>query len=99
MPASFTFDRFVLDTGDRRLKAEGEPVALNTRYFDALALLARWQVTPAKAIRAALHQIESIGGEVTGVALSLVNLRTQAEAGYGDPSYYYGYMKDYYVTA
>jgi DNA-binding winged helix-turn-helix (wHTH) protein len=43
MPASFTFDRFVLDTGDRRLKAGGEPVELNTRYFDALALLVNEQ--------------------------------------------------------
>ncbi|HEU4696362.1 MAG TPA: winged helix-turn-helix domain-containing protein [Sphingomicrobium sp.] len=39
MAASFAFDRFVLDTGDRRLKADGEPVELNGRYFDALALL------------------------------------------------------------
>jgi DNA-binding winged helix-turn-helix (wHTH) protein len=43
MPASFTFDRFVLDTGDRRLRAGGEPVELNTRYFDALALLVNEQ--------------------------------------------------------
>lgn len=39
MAASFAFDRFVLDTGDRRLRADGEPVELNGRYFDALALL------------------------------------------------------------
>ena len=37
--ASFAFDRFVLDTDDRRLKADGETVELNARYFDALALL------------------------------------------------------------
>jgi DNA-binding winged helix-turn-helix (wHTH) protein len=37
--ASFAFDRFVLDTGDRRLRADGQPVELNGRYFDALALL------------------------------------------------------------
>jgi DNA-binding winged helix-turn-helix (wHTH) protein len=37
--ASFAFERFVLDTGDRRLKANGDPIELNGRYFDALALL------------------------------------------------------------
>ena len=37
--ALFSFERFILDTDDRRLKANGEPVELNTRYFDALALL------------------------------------------------------------
>ena len=39
--ASFAFEQFVLDTRDRRLKAGGEPIALNGRYFDALALLIR----------------------------------------------------------
>jgi DNA-binding winged helix-turn-helix (wHTH) protein len=40
---SFAFDRFLLDTDDRRLKADGQPVELNTRYFDALTLMAREQ--------------------------------------------------------
>jgi DNA-binding winged helix-turn-helix (wHTH) protein len=39
MAVSFAFDRFVLDLGDRRLKADNGPVELNGRYFDALALL------------------------------------------------------------
>ena len=34
-----SFDRFTLDRADRRLFREGEPVELNARYFDALALL------------------------------------------------------------
>jgi DNA-binding winged helix-turn-helix (wHTH) protein len=41
VPDCFAFDRFVLDTGDRRLKTEGRPVDLNGRYFDALTLLVR----------------------------------------------------------
>jgi DNA-binding winged helix-turn-helix (wHTH) protein len=39
MSCSFAFDAFVLDPGERRLRAGGEPVELNTRYFDALTLL------------------------------------------------------------
>ena len=39
--AVLAFDRFILDTDDRRLKADGRPVELNTRYFDALALMTR----------------------------------------------------------
>ncbi len=39
----FTFDRFTLDLPDRRLMRDGEPVDLNNRYFDALALLLREQ--------------------------------------------------------
>lgn len=37
--ASFRFEGFVLDCGDRRLHLDGVPVELNSRYFDALALL------------------------------------------------------------
>lgn len=39
----FRFDRFVLDPRDRQLKSDDLPVELNTRYFDALALLLREQ--------------------------------------------------------
>jgi DNA-binding winged helix-turn-helix (wHTH) protein len=39
----FAFERFILDSDDRRLRADGEPVELNTRYFDALLLMAREQ--------------------------------------------------------
>lgn len=37
----FSFDRFVLDLADRRLTRDGALVAINARYFDALALLVR----------------------------------------------------------
>ena len=43
MAESFAFEHFVLDPGDRRLMRGGEPVELNGRYFDALALLVREQ--------------------------------------------------------
>jgi len=38
---TYRFAGFVLDTADRRLRRDGEPVELNARYFDALALLLR----------------------------------------------------------
>ncbi len=42
-PGSFRFDRFRLDPADRRLCDGDEPVELNARYLDALALLVREQ--------------------------------------------------------
>lgn len=36
---SFRFGRFVLDPGARQLRQDGAPVDLNSRYFDALALM------------------------------------------------------------
>lgn len=67
--------------------------------LDTLALLAHWRRTPVKAIRAALHQIETVGGSVAGVAMTMVNLKTQAQSGYGDASYYYDEMKEYYTSS
>ncbi len=43
MAASFAFEGFVLDPRDRRLRRGGNPVELNGRYLDALALLVREQ--------------------------------------------------------
>ncbi len=40
MADTLRFDRFVLERTERRLTRDGEPVELNARYFDALALLA-----------------------------------------------------------
>jgi DNA-binding winged helix-turn-helix (wHTH) protein len=40
---NFRFDRFHLDPKERQLLDDGEPVELNSRYLDALALLVREQ--------------------------------------------------------
>jgi capsular exopolysaccharide synthesis family protein len=89
------FDVIIVDTAPVLAVAD---TRLMIRHLDSLALLARWRVTPLKAIRAAIHQIEGVGGEIRGVAMTLVNLKTQQQAGYGDASYYYSEMKDYYMA-
>src|SRR5215212_4046030 len=43
MAGSFAFEQFVLDPDDRQLRRGADPVELNGRYFDALALLVREQ--------------------------------------------------------
>jgi DNA-binding winged helix-turn-helix (wHTH) protein len=40
---SFRFDRFHLDPNERQLLDDGQPVELNSRYLDALALMVREQ--------------------------------------------------------
>jgi succinoglycan biosynthesis transport protein ExoP len=91
-----SFDVIVMDTAPVLAVVD---TRLLVRHIDALALLARWRGTPVKAIRAAIHQIESVGGAITGVAMTFVNIKTQQQSGYGDASYYYREMKDYYVAA
>lgn len=74
-------------------------VRLLLPYIDALGVLARWRQTPIRAIRAAIHQIEMVGGEVSGVAMSLVDVNAQVHGNYGDASQYYAEMKEYYEAA
>lgn len=64
-------------------------------HLDTFALVAYWRRTPIKAIRAALHQVQTVGGSIAGVAMTMVNLKTQAQSGYGETSYYYDEIKDY----
>lgn len=90
------YEHIVVDTAPVLAVADTRVLA---HHFDALALLVRWRSTPARAARAALHQITSVGAGVTGVALTMVNLKVQAQSGYGDPSYYADYMKDYYAKS
>lgn len=91
-----TFEVIVIDTAP--VLALVDTRAL-TPYLDSFALLAHWRTTPVKAIRAALHQLDTVGASVAGVAMTMVNLKTQAQSGYGDASYYYSEMKDYYVSS
>jgi capsular exopolysaccharide synthesis family protein len=90
------YEHVVVDTAPVLAVADTRVLA---HHFDALAMLVRWRSTPARAARAALHQINSVGSGVTGVALTMVNLKVQAQSGFGDPSYYADYMKDYYAKS
>ncbi|WP_022685051.1 GumC family protein [Sphingomonas phyllosphaerae] len=90
------YDHIVVDTAPVLAVADTRVLA---HHFDALAMLVRWRSTPARAARAALHQITSVGAGVTGVALTMVNLKVQSQSGFGDPSGYADYMKDYYAKS
>lgn len=90
-----SFDVLIVDTAPV-LAVDDTRVLL--KHLDALAMLARWRQTPVKAIRAALHQVRSVGGSVVGVAMTMVDLKNQAKSGYGDASDYYAEMKEYYAA-
>ncbi len=88
------FDLVILDTPpllpvvDTRILAQ---------KVDALALLVRWRVTPMRAVRAAIHELEAVNAPITGVALTLVNVQSQSYSGYGYQAYYHKDFKKYYL--
>jgi polysaccharide biosynthesis transport protein len=90
------YELIVLDTAPVLAVSETRVLA---RKADAVVLLAAWRQTPQKAIEHALEMLESVGAQVTGVALSMVDLRVQMRTGYGDPAMYYKRYEGYYTTA
>ena len=88
------FDMILLDT------APVIPVS-DTRILapkaDVVVFLAHWRKTPRKAIEAAFALLNSVGADIAGVALTLVDAREQAKYGYGDSGYYYHSYRKYYA--
>ena len=89
------YDVIILDTAPVLAVADTRVLAPKV---DALIMLVRWRETPAKAARAAIQMLESVGARVTGVSLSLVNLKAQAQSRYGDAGTYYAKVASYYAS-
>jgi Mrp family chromosome partitioning ATPase len=88
-----TYDVVILDTAPILPVIDGRMLA---QKADVVLLLVRWRHTPEKAARIAVRLLQDVGAQVSGVALSQVDLKAQIKSGYGDPTYYYRRFKSYY---
>ena len=66
------------------------------RDTDSVVFLVRWAETPRDTVRSALRQMELLDIRVSGVIMSMVNIRQQSRYGCGGYGYYYGKYKSYY---
>ena len=64
---------------------------------DAVLMLVQWRRTPFKAADTAVDLLLESGSNITGIALSRVDLRQQSRYGYGDRNYYYKALRSYYA--
>ena len=72
-----------------------------SRMVDKTLFVLRWDDTPRKVVKAALHQMAQSGADnVAGIILQQVDLKQYGRGGYGDSGYYYHYGKygQYYVS-
>ena len=89
------FDLIILDTPPLLPVVDTRVLA---QKVDALALLVRWRATPMRAVRAAIHELESVNAPITGIALTLVDVKSRAYySGYGYQTYYHKDFKKYYL--
>jgi polysaccharide biosynthesis transport protein len=67
------------------------------RIVDRTIFLVRWVDTRRERAIAGWRQLVEAGGQVAGVALTLVDVRRHAQYGYSDSGDYYGQVKKYYT--
>ena len=67
------------------------------RMVDRTLFLVRWVDARRERVIAGWRQLVQAGGNVAGVALTLVDVRRHARYGYSDSGAYYGQVKKYYT--
>lgn len=65
--------------------------------MDLTVFVLRWGRTEREVAKLALEQVATAGGHVAGVVLSMVDLKKNAQYGYGDSAFYSGGAKKYYA--
>ena len=63
---------------------------------DAVLFLIRWEQTDADAVAGAMEEMAKAGGQVTGIALTMVDYVKLARYGYGARDSYYTKYQRYY---
>jgi capsular exopolysaccharide synthesis family protein len=86
------FDLVLIDTAPVLALAETRVIA---RKADSVVFIVRWAETAMQSARRAVVDLVDSGSNVAGVALSQVDVRKAARAGYGEAMYYSGMSKYY----
>lgn len=84
------FDLVILDCAPVLAVAESRIVAAAA---DAVIVAVRWRRTPVRTVELGLERLEQFGARVTGVVLSLVNVREQSRISATDASVYRAYRE------
>ncbi len=88
------FDRIILDLPPVLPIAATRIIASRA---DAVIMAAKWNHTPAAAIRAALGRLPFEHVNVAGVALTQIDMRRKGYFGREDPAFYYSKYREYYA--
>jgi polysaccharide biosynthesis transport protein len=56
----------------------------------------RWRRTPHQAAGIALKNLQAVGANIIGAALTQVDMREQRRTAFGDAGYYYDKYSTYY---
>ncbi|RMF96606.1 MAG: polysaccharide biosynthesis tyrosine autokinase [Gammaproteobacteria bacterium] len=88
------FDLVVIDSPPVMAAADARILA---GLADATVLVIRWGKTRRSTARLALRQLQGAGARIAGGLLSMVDVKRNAQYGYGDSGAYSGELGKYYV--
>lgn len=88
------YDFVILDTPPVLPVDEARVIA---SMADGVVFLVRWRKTPSKAASVALRRLYDVHAEMLGAVLTLVDVREQERAGYGDGSSFLKAYRPYYA--
>jgi len=89
------YDLIILDCPPILAVAETRVLA---RIADTVAVVVRWDKTPARAVRTALRQVDSARGKLLGVVLNCVDPKGPGRSSYQDSLYYGAVKSGYYAS-
>jgi capsular exopolysaccharide synthesis family protein len=88
------YDLVVIDSAPTLMLSDPQVLS---RMADKTILVVRWGKTPRKVVNHTINGLTDAGGQIAGIALSMVNPKKYAGYGYGDSYHYYGKATKYYV--
>jgi capsular exopolysaccharide synthesis family protein len=88
------FDLVLVDSPPLMAVADARILA---PIVDTSVFVVRWGKTHRDVVRLGLKTLLETGGHLSGVILSRVDAKRQAEYGFGDSGYYYRNVKSYYT--
>lgn len=88
------YDLVVVDTPPVMAVADSKVLG---QIAEKTLFVVQWNATPRDVVQASLKALADAGVSLAGVVLTKVDMKKNAQYGYGDSGYYYGKYKQYYT--
>lgn len=88
------YDLVIIDSAPILSVSDSKVVA---KMADHTILIVRWGKTRREVVNYVVEQMDTVGTRVSGIVLSMINVKKHARYKYGDSGYYHGKAKKYYV--
>ncbi len=89
------YDLVIIDSAPILSVSDSKVVA---KMADHTILIVRWGKTRREVVNYVVEQMDTVGTRVSGIVLSMIDVKKHARYKYGDSGYYHGKSKKYYTN-